>query len=501
MSAVGLPNGTTIGRAGRIYTVFVGLRQHIQQAERAWSGRDDHAVGALLGYPVCCRDFFRKTWTQGPGLDTTWAMAGADETATGVVDMEPNGSTFANLLWRWLGVRAVPHLPCSFHCKETAALGMQFRAVAEQAQCGPTWRWLEEVLSWPVQWSALHGIAEIKTPILKIVTRTDAAERKQIVNWKGNGYPPEGAAGQQFPYRTIRRPPKFSLQASSVLSKPPARILDAILAALSAEALENRRVARFRLSNYFNVVELDDGSVGAAMSYARLSAQNLDDKRKCFEDARASDPLLLEATAAADDLSSLSLRVSILSALSAPLLRAGRDHRFNVSEAMPDKLFGGATSALVIGFGGYMESLAQSRGVRTLHVADLQYAARRAEMEAVAARYRHARPELDFSLSDGSDLGPWMRGADLVCISGSTLCNGSLERLLEAASNCPAIVLQGQSASIHPAELFLRGVSLVSTTLKPANLVELSDRNLLRALLEGGLPPIYMTPVERTSTR
>jgi Putative heavy-metal chelation len=488
LSAAGLPNGTRIGRAGRTYTVFVGLRRHTREAEHAFSVRDDDAVGSLLGYPACCRSFCRED------LDTTWAMAGAEQTASGVVDIEPNGSTFANLLWRRLGVRAVPHLPCSFHCKETVAVGMQFRALAEQVQCGSAWRWLEEILSWPAQWSALHGIAEIKTPILKMVTRTDAAERKQIVNWKGGGYPPEGAAGRRFPYRTLRRPPQFSLRASSAPAKPPGRILDAVLAGLSSEARENRRVARFRLSNYFNVVELDDGSVGAAMSYARLSAQHLDDKRKALEEARARDPLLLEATAAADDLLSLSLRVSIVSALSAPLLRAGEDPRFNVSQVMPGKLFGGVTSALVIGFGGYMESLAGSRGVRRLHVADLQYAARRAEMDAVAARYRQARPELDFSLSDGSALGPWMRGADLVCISGSTLCNGSLERLLEAASQGPVIVLQGQSASVHPVELFLRGVSLVSTTLKPANLVDLYDRNLLTGLLEGGLPCVYLTP-------
>ena len=136
-----------------------------------------------------------------------------------------------------------------------------------------------------------------------------------------------------------------------------------------------------------------------------------------------------------------------------------------------------------------------------LNVADLQYAARRSEMDALAACHRRARPELDFSLSDGSDLGPRMRGVDLVCISGSTLCNGSLERLLEAASDCPAIVLQGQSAGIHPAELFLRGVSLVSTTLKPSDLIDSFDRNLLTGLLEGGLSPIYMTPVVRQSAR
>jgi hypothetical protein len=75
-----------------------------------------------------------------------------------------------------------------------------------------------------------------------------------------------------------------------------------------------------------------------------------------------------------------------------------------------------------------------------------------------------------------------------------------LERVLEAASNGPAIVLQGQSASVHPAELFLRGVSVVNTTLKPSNLVDLFDANLLTGFLEGGLPTIYMTPVERKST-
>ena len=29
--------------------------------------------------------------------------------------------------------------------------------------------WLMEMLSWNVQWSALHGIAEIKTPVFPII--------------------------------------------------------------------------------------------------------------------------------------------------------------------------------------------------------------------------------------------------------------------------------------------------------------------------------------------
>jgi hypothetical protein len=60
--------------------------------------------------------------------------------------------------------------------------------------------WLRQILSWPVEWSALHGIAEIKTPLLKICTKTDATAGKSTVRWVGESYPEEGAQGLCFPY-------------------------------------------------------------------------------------------------------------------------------------------------------------------------------------------------------------------------------------------------------------------------------------------------------------
>jgi hypothetical protein len=61
--------------------------------------------------------------------------------------------------------------------------------------------WLMEILSWPVEWSALHGIAEIKTPILKIATCTDLTPRKKLIQCRGSSYPAEGANGLNFTYR------------------------------------------------------------------------------------------------------------------------------------------------------------------------------------------------------------------------------------------------------------------------------------------------------------
>ena len=52
-----------------------------------------------------------------------------------------------------------------------------FAAVAERAGLADDWRLLHEVLSWPAEWTALHGIAELKTPVLKLATATEVEPR------------------------------------------------------------------------------------------------------------------------------------------------------------------------------------------------------------------------------------------------------------------------------------------------------------------------------------
>ena len=76
--------------------------------------------------------------------------------------------------------------------------------------------WLLEILSWPIEWSALHGIAEIKTPVLKASTRTDAAPCKYTVRRQGDNYPLEGIRGLNFPYRL---PPQRILNGSRELQR------------------------------------------------------------------------------------------------------------------------------------------------------------------------------------------------------------------------------------------------------------------------------------------
>ena len=118
-----------------------------------------------------------------------------------LVVLESRGAQLANILWRWLGVRAVPHLPCRFDCGETIQFAERLLLVAERAGFTDEVNWIREILSWPVEWSALHGIAEVKTPILRLSTRTDATASKYVIRWTGTSYPQDGATGLRFPYR------------------------------------------------------------------------------------------------------------------------------------------------------------------------------------------------------------------------------------------------------------------------------------------------------------
>ena len=110
-----------------------------------------------------------------------------------------------------MGARAVPHLPCRFDCAATVEFADRLLAVGRESGFDEEMDWLLEVLSWPVEWSALHGIAEIKTPVLKVVTRTDATPGATWCAGPAEAYPAEGARGLSFP---LRQPVKLRISES-----------------------------------------------------------------------------------------------------------------------------------------------------------------------------------------------------------------------------------------------------------------------------------------------
>lgn len=284
-------------------------------------------------------------------------------------------------------------------------------------------------------------------------------------------------------------------------------ILKETLIILQARGLLSRKTVRaIYLTPYFTVVELDDGSVGAAMSYygqpqslgVSLPAATVDDPLLLHWAFRATNSS--SVTADRHRLLQLSVATAVVNALSMPTIRDGGDETFATTDILPFDPFSEATRALVIGFGGYLPAAAASGGIKHLHVCDLGYQARREFMDRELDRLRTANPQQTMTISDGADIHSQIAQAELISITGSALCNGSMERILDAAPKLARVIVQGQSSSIHPAALFARGVWFVATTLKPAELVQAAANDptgiSLRPYLEGGLNRLYLMPKE-----
>lgn len=144
----------------------------------------DDMLGELLGYPTCCREAFARTWGAGQ-IDSTYDqyMGNSEPTADGPVE--------ANILWRWLGIRWVSHLPCSFTCERTVELGQKYRETAMTQGYYEELVTIDTVLRWPTMWSAINGIGEIVGPCVKVSTRTDWSPEPRLMKRQGTYAAPE----------------------------------------------------------------------------------------------------------------------------------------------------------------------------------------------------------------------------------------------------------------------------------------------------------------------
>lgn len=204
VSAQPYSNTATTYQAGApfVYHAVIGQPHQAAEFREAYQGGDQDTVGSLLGYPECCRKSFQRVWVEEQRIDTTWSMAINTETRQqNGLTCEVFGPLGSNILLRWLGIRAVPHLPCAFDCDPTVVQAKGYIKLGRKLGYESEMEWLEEMLSWPVEWSALHGIAEIKTPVIKIASCSDATAEKCVVQRPGTSYPAEGAQGLVFPYR------------------------------------------------------------------------------------------------------------------------------------------------------------------------------------------------------------------------------------------------------------------------------------------------------------
>lgn len=174
---------------------------------RQFLAGNNEAIGRALGYPACCRRFFERVWIQEKWLDTTWPMADhKSDPDVRTMRYEVGDRWPANILGRWVGVRAIPWLPCSFTCQATTEAWLQEWGPLALEIDSDAVGWLRTLLGASWRWSALHGIAEIETSIFKVSTRTDTCDELHVVEYLGEHELEAGATGTRFPFQVPKDP-------------------------------------------------------------------------------------------------------------------------------------------------------------------------------------------------------------------------------------------------------------------------------------------------------
>lgn len=191
------------GRCGSARRQFLlGRHAAVEGVLAALSAGDAHGAQHRLGVPACCARFQRD----GPaGWEQPWwplaeRTTPARSASLGSHRIELPAGSDRLPLWEALGIPALWYVPCSLDC---AAAGTdQRRLLALIAGWGEdrALGWIEEIGRWPVSWSALHGIAEIKTPVFKLIQPTDATAEELCIHIAGSGPVAEAARGVRFPF-------------------------------------------------------------------------------------------------------------------------------------------------------------------------------------------------------------------------------------------------------------------------------------------------------------
>jgi hypothetical protein len=189
--------------------IVAGQREHVEEFMVSLQKDDYFTVVDMLGYPLCCAAFNREVAIDTHSLDYTWSFAAnciADCT-TREFSSEINlkCSPYTNILWHPVGIRSTPHVPCSDHCERSFNFALDLINLGLEIGLKDEMMWLVDILSWPVEWSCLHGIAEVKSPVVKIISRTDATSIKYNILYYGESTPDEGSVGLNFPFVKLEK--------------------------------------------------------------------------------------------------------------------------------------------------------------------------------------------------------------------------------------------------------------------------------------------------------
>jgi hypothetical protein len=107
-----------------------GKQQLLRDVERILGSHKE--LRMFFGYPSCCCDFFQKKMNE-KFVNSTWNMAlNTIRSKASSDSIEIVCAPQTNIFLRTIGLRAVPHWPCSFSCDDTIRNGVQFMNIGKR---------------------------------------------------------------------------------------------------------------------------------------------------------------------------------------------------------------------------------------------------------------------------------------------------------------------------------------------------------------------------------
>src|SRR5262245_50649918 len=187
-------NATNLYERGKPFTYRAYFGTNPSKFLTHWKDGNNFEIGRALGFPECCIKFFDLHWRVEGWRDLNLFMGHPEE----------KNLMYNNIFLKQLGVRPVFHLPCSINCKESCHVGMKIFDLWKAIGFEREEVWARELLSMPMRWSSLHGIAILTTPILRMVYNSDPIPRKVSIDLKSDYYPRYGASGSHFPFINVK---------------------------------------------------------------------------------------------------------------------------------------------------------------------------------------------------------------------------------------------------------------------------------------------------------
>lgn len=180
---------------GKKFTFRIYFGMEPERFLDAWKAQDNLEIGRMLGFPVCCSKAFQKHWQEEGWRDLTIHSFG---------ERDQRNLMYNNVLLRHIGIRGVFHLPCNVNCNESVKIGAQILGIMMHTEglMLPA-DWLQQLLVMPMEWTSLHGVAMVVTPILKTIYASDAIPVKATLRLDSEIYPLYGASGNRFPFQNV----------------------------------------------------------------------------------------------------------------------------------------------------------------------------------------------------------------------------------------------------------------------------------------------------------